>query len=309
MKLFRSLCLIAFLITLIYFPSLSQSNYQPISDQGMTSTAHRNNIGKIVWAKQRITKDEQDNITFTNSFTEGDAIYGRGYLKKCLYNLSIDEGDDNCLNPESQYELRLIIDGKEEILLHEYYLQSQEWTTFQITPALKPGDEEDAINKGVTNKWAAIANSLSKGKHDIKIEFWASKKGCTRKKYIEGSFTYNKSSDLKLKGSGPQVPNAEMKNDKLEKEMIQAIQKQGWKNDTPIDIVILEPDWRIIRDGFGNIIAREINTFAIIKKSNGSCNATDISFRQEYKGKNYGITEFYGLGMKNIPVECSDYGK
>jgi hypothetical protein len=305
----KFLYLVAFFIAISCFSLLAQSNYQPISDQGMTSGTHNKNVGKIVWAKQRVTFAAQDNMSFSNSFTEGDAIYGRGYLKKCLYNLSIDEGDDNCLNPENQYELRLIIDGKEEKLLADYYFPNQDWTTFQISLILSPGDSEDGINQGMTNKWAGIANSLSKGKHDMKIELWGGKKGCTLKKYVEGSFAYTKTSDSKLKGSGPEVPNAEMKNEKLEKEMIQAIQKQGWKNDTPIDIVILEPDWRIIRDGFGNIIAREINTFAIIKKSDGNCHATDISFRQQYKGKNYGITEFYGLGMKNIPVECSEYGK
>jgi len=162
----------------------------------------------------------------------------------------------------------------------------------------------------MTTKWANIVNKLTKGTHSIVVELWGGKKGCEQKKYAEGSFKYTKESDAKIEGSGEKVPKPSMVNQKLEKEMIQQIIALGWKNETPIDIVILESDWRINRDFLGNIIDREINTFAIIKNnSTGECHATDMSFKQPYNGKKYGNTQFYGLGMKKIPVECSDFGK
>jgi hypothetical protein len=294
----------------IYSLSLvSQSNYQPIHDQGLTSEAHRNNIGKIVWADRRIAFNKQDEITFLNEFNSGMPLYGRGYLPKCLYNLSIDEGNDKCLNPENEYELRIIADGADKGLFHSFYFPNQDFTTFQISLSLSTGDSEDEINQGVTAKWANFVNGLDKGKHEIIIEFYGGKKGCDQKKYSEGKFWINKTIDSKIKGAGPEVPKSLMTNKKLENEMVEAVKNQGWSNEYPIDFVIIESDWRIIRDGFGNITCREINTYGILKDRNGNCRANDISFRQPYKGKNYGKTEFYGLGLISIPVNCTDYGK
>jgi hypothetical protein len=143
----------------------------------------------------------------------------------------------------------------------------------------------------------------------VTLELWGGKKGCEMKKYAEGIFTYIKEFDSKIKGAASAVPSPSMNNPKLELEMIQAIKGQGWKNESPIDIVILESEWRINRDLLGNILNREINTFAILKDNNGNCRANDISFQQQYNGKTYGKTEFYGLGLKSIPVACEDYGK
>jgi hypothetical protein len=306
-----SLFYIAVLITIFIANNelMSQSNYIKINEQGITSETHRINSGKIVWAKQRIKFDNQDNIKYSDAYDGGDAIYGRGYLEHCLYNYTIDLGNDNCLNPESLYELKVKVNDEPAFSFHNGSFPNQEWTTFQINLALTSGDSEDGLNQGVTSKWAAIANKLPKGTHRILFEFWAGRTGCELKKYAEGSFTYNKLSDSKLKGSGPEVPQPSMINQKLEKEMLEAVRNQGWKDDVPIDVVILESDWRIIRDGWGNITDREINTFVIIKNKKGECNATDISFRQPYNGKSYGKTQFYGLGMKKIPVTCSDYSK
>jgi hypothetical protein len=303
-------CLVLLVLIGMSFNSIfSQSKFPPISDQAVTSTTHSKNTGKILWADQRIKFDMQDNISYSSEFKLGQPIYGRGYLAKCLYNFTIEEGDDNCLNTESLYELILLVDGKQLGVLHTNSFSNQEWTTFQVNLSLSPGDSEDGLNQGVTSKWANFVNSMEPGSHLITIEFWAGKSGCTKKKYAEGSFTLVKSSGTKIKGSSPEVPQAQMNNPKLENEMIEAVKNQGWKNESPIDVVILESDWRIIRDGFNNITDREINTFVILKDKNGNCRANDISFRQPYNGKKFGKTSFYGLGLKSIIVECSNYGK
>jgi hypothetical protein len=280
-----------------------------IADQGITSGLHKKNVGKIVWSDSRIKFDNQDNANLINEFKAGEPIYGRGYLKQSLYNYSLEEGGQNCENTNSDFEFRVTVDGEDKGVLHSHYFGGQDWTTFQITLVLASGDNEDAVNQGVTQKFATLANSLSKGSHKITLELWAGKKNCEKKKYAEGSFTYIKESGEKLKGQGAEIPPVAMTNAKLEQEMIQAIKGQGWKNESPIDIVIIESDWRINRDVFGNILNREINTYAILKDNSGNCRGNDISFQQKYNGKSYGKTEFYGLGTKSIVVDCADYGK
>ena len=287
----------------------SQGDNNKVQEQGITSKTHRNNVGKILWADHRILFDIQDNTTYSTEFSSGEAIYGRGYLEHCLYNYSIDLGNGQCLNTTSNYELRINIDGHDMGVFNAGSFPDQNWTTFQINLVLSSGDSEDGINKGVSSKWAKLINSLDKGQHKVSFEFWGGKNDCEKKKYAEGTFTYNKSSDSKVKGSSEEVPQAQMKNAKLEKEMLEICRNQGWKNDTPIDILIIESDWRIVRDGWGNITDREINTYVVLKNSNGLCKANDISFRQPYNGKSYGKTQLYGLGMKSISVDCGDYIK
>mgnify|MGYP000459956422 CR=1 FL=1 len=285
----------------------TQSTYFSISDQGMTSNTHKENIGKILWSSKRIQFNAQDNIQYINKFKVGESIYGRGYLPKCLYNLSIDDGNNDCLNPNNEYEIRIVCDDIDLGILKSGYFPDQDWTTFQVTLSLSQGDSEDGINKGVTSKWAQFVNEMNHGEHQIQIQFWGGKSGCERKKYAEGSFILIKDSGSKVKGQSEELPNPKMKNAKLEKEMIEAVKKQGWKNEHPIGVIILENDWRIIKDALGNIIAKEINTFIILKDNNGNCRANDISFRQTYKGHSYGPTEFYGFGLKSIPVDCCKY--
>lgn len=299
-------------ITLLIIISIGASEFVfskifPINDQGMTSKTHKNNIGKIVWSKSRIKFDLQDNSTLVNEFTQDESIYGRGYLPKCLYNLSIEEGDE-CLNPNNEYEIRLKVNDIDKGVIYTNYFPDQDWTTFQITPKLDPNDSEDRINKGLPIKWSSFANSLDKGKYNITIEFWGGKPGCERRKYAEGSFIYKKTTSEKI-SAGETLPKPSMNNPSLVKEMLEAVKGQGWKNEYPIDVIILESDWRINKNPFGVILNREINTYVVLKDNNGNCRANDISFRQPYKGKSYGKTEFYGFGLKSIPVDCSNYGK
>ena len=56
-------------------------------DQGITSETHRKHLGKIVWSKQRIRMDAQDQTPKVSSFQWGDPIYGRAYFPKSIVAL------------------------------------------------------------------------------------------------------------------------------------------------------------------------------------------------------------------------------
>jgi hypothetical protein len=272
-------------------------------DQGMTSKTHSANVGKIVWAKERITRDIQDQITLATAFNAGDPLYGRIYLAKSLVRLGGEDNGGKCKNPDGNYRIKVSIDGQSKGILNEQWVESPTWTTMQIGLNLTPGDQGDRQNLGVPEKWAAMIKELPDKTHQVKLELWGGPKDCELK-YAEGEFSLSKAGEEKpVMGK---LPEAMMKNPALEQEMVDAIKGQGWTNEFPIKIVIIESDWRMIRDAFNNITDREINTHSILKKTQGgTCRANDISFRQPHLGsEKFGKTQFYGFGLKSYPVNC-----
>ncbi|MCU0611916.1 MAG: hypothetical protein MUE60_09025 [Candidatus Eisenbacteria bacterium] len=272
-------------------------------DQGFTGERHKANVGKIIWAKQRITKDAQDQIPLASEFEAGDPIYGRVYLPKSLVRLGAEENGGTCENAGSNYRVKVVIDGESKGVINEQWFESSSWTTVQVTLSLIPGDEGDRQNLGVPAKWMDMVKALPDGDHVVMIEFWGGPTKCETK-VAEGGFTLKKSGSVKAAlGS---LPEARMSDSGLEEQMIQAVKGQGWTNEYPVKVVIIEPEWRIIRDVFNTIVRREINTHVVLKKNvDGSCRANDISFTQQYLGDGkYGKTEFYGLGLRSYPVAC-----
>jgi hypothetical protein len=273
-------------------------------DQGMTSETHRKNVGKILWAKERIKKDIMDQVKYETDFDISDPLYGRVFLEKSLPRLS-EVQDNNCYNNNSNFRLKVYADGIDKGFINQNYLPGgSTWTTCQINLTLSPGDNGDDVNGGVPEKWAELLKELSNGNHEFKFEFYGGDGDNCLKKFAEGSFALNKTGE-QVAGKLKTLPVSLRKDANLEASMIKAINSKGWQNESPVKVVIVEEDWRIIRDLLGNILRREINTNVILKKNDGTCRLTDISFTQEYKGKNkYGITEVYGIGTKNIPFEC-----
>jgi len=272
-------------------------------DQGMTSKTHSANVGKIVWAKERITFDSQDQIKPATAFTAADPLYGRVYLAKSLARLDAEDNGGKCKNAAGNYRIKVFIDGQSKGILNEQRVESPTWTTMQISLRLIPGDQGDRQNIGVPEKWATLIKELPDKTHQVKFELWGGPKDCELK-YAEGEFSLSKAGEVKpVIGK---LPEAMMKNPALEQEMIAAIKGQGWTNEFPIKVVIIESDWRMIRDAFNNITDREINTHSVLKKTQGgTCRANDISFRQPYLGsEKFGKTQFYGFGLKSYPVNC-----
>jgi hypothetical protein len=201
--------------------------------------------------------------------------------------------------------LKVFVDGVDKGTINQNYLPGgQTWTSCQVNLNLSPGDNADDVNGGVPEKWAALVKALPNGAHECKFEFYGGDGDDCLKKFAEGSFTLNKAGEMTA-GKLNKLPIAKKKDAALESSMVKAIKDRGWDNEAPIKIVIVEADWRIIRDYLGTILRREINTNVILKNNDGNCRLTDISFTQEYKGgNNYGATEVYGIGMKNIPFDC-----
>jgi hypothetical protein len=278
-----------------------------VADQGMTSELHRKNIGRIVWAKERIRMDAQDRIPLASGFQFGEPIYGRAFFPKSIVTIGEEK---SCPNSRAEFRLRLYVDGVDKGLINRHYMEGKDWTTIQVTLKLTPGDEGDTGNVGVPDNFAEIVETMAPGLHKIRVEFigQAGDRTCSLK-LAEGEFTFQKSDQpVQTTAAGQKLPPALMKNSALESSMIQAVKDRGWKNEEPVKVVILERDWRMIRNPFGTITHREINTHVVLRKfADRSIRANDISFRQEARpGNAWGPTEVYGIGTKSYPVDPSE---
>jgi hypothetical protein len=272
-------------------------------DQGITSQLHRANVGRIVWARERISFEAQDRVTPVREFTVADQLYGRAYLPKSLERLGREDNGGRCPNPGSVYRMKVLIDGKPAGILNEQSFESPQWTTVQIVPNPASGDL-DRQNRGVYDRWQLMVNPLADGTHQIQVELWGGPASCEIK-YAEGGFTLRKVGAVQA--AAGTLPEARMRNPALEQTMLAAVRRQGDADEVPVRVVIIEPEWRMIRDGFNNITHREINTHVVLRKvADRTCRANDISFRQPHQGNNrFGATEFYGLGMRSYVVRCS----
>lgn len=271
-------------------------------DQGITSERHRANVGRIIWAKERITFSAQDRIAPVTAFASTDLLYGRVYLPKSLVRLGQEDNGGRCQNPTSLYRLKVSVDGTPVGIVNEQGFEDAEWTTVQI--ALNPASgDEDRQNDGVPARWQRVINTVADGTHQVQVEFWGGPTTCEIK-YAEGGFTFRKSGAVQ--GAAGTIPEARMRNPALEQSMLAAVRRQGDAEEVPVRVVIIEPEWRMIRDGLGTITHREINTHVVLRKAaDGTCRANDISFRQQHQGNNrFGATQFYGLGMRSYVVRC-----
>lgn len=272
-------------------------------DQGMTSSTHSANVGKIVFAKERIKFDSQDRIKLETTFNSNDPLYGRIYLPKSLSRLGTEDNGGKCKNEEGVYRLKLFIDGQSKGILNEQRVEAPNWTTIQVNLNLSAGDSVDRQNTGVPEKWKSAVQALPDKSHQVKLEVWGGPANCEIQ-YADGEFALNKVGGSMT--SLGKLPEAKMTNAALEQEMIAAVKGQGWTNESPVKVVIIEPEWRIIRDAFNTITDRELNTHTVLKSTkDGSCRANDISFRQPHTGNNtFGKTQFFGFGLKSYAVKC-----
>lgn len=271
-------------------------------DQGMTSETHRKNVGKIVWARQRIKLDAQDATALASAFGASDPIYGRVYLPKSLVRLGQDAAQPN---PASHYKVGVLVDGVDKGAVNERSFDDSAWTTVQINLTLTADDKTDSQNDGVPDRWFQIVKGLPDGKHRVQVEFLAGPAGAERK-VAEGGFDLTKAGAARIAGRG--LPEARMKDAALEAAMIAAVKAIGWKDTVPVKVVIIEPGWRMVRDAFGTITHREINTHVVSRKvADGSYHAGDLSFRQPHQGgQKFGSTEVYGIGTKSYVVDESE---
>lgn len=94
---------------------------------------------------------------------------------------------------------------------------------------------------------------------------------------------------------GYDLPDAKMKDRKLAQEIASALQREKWEYEIK-QINITSSDWKIHKNVYGDITHRSVDTYIALKNADGVCKKFNISFKQVFNGKNYGITQVNGVG-------------
>jgi len=294
-----------------------------VEDNGMTNELHTANVGKIVFSKTEIVKDQTSPAQFVNSFNMGDDIYARIYLARSM------ENEKNLINTYSgDFRYRITIDGNAQTTdiakSGNYPIAGDgavysKWTTFQIGVAPKQED----VSYYPRNEVFVLFSKLWKlpaGSHTIKIEavfdvpednvdesnpmnsYLFTTKFGAEKVLASGEFTINISDAGKILAGKKMCPAFEWMNNHtdLVPDAFAMVSKATGVEEKILKVVIANNDWTYNRNGWGVIISRHIFGKAIVQDIKTKlCYELDLTFQQENissGGMTYGSTTFTRSG-------------
>lgn len=259
---------------------------------------HQEHVGKIVFSSSPITAGQENAAAITSSFNAGDRIYGMMYF----------DGTYKEVTGGSRIAYtKMLVDGN-EMVSYNFKLNDEEgarsWLKSEVVP-----DPAQSTTRGALLFTEKLKN-LSPRRHTIIIRTTDD----YNKTIAEGEFSLNCRSgldkiaevhrqlgDKKLAGVG--LPAPAMRNAGLEKQMKAAL--ASWSPKKPIKVIITDRDWTIqYHPVSGAIVSRTINTTTVFKLPDGSCRYFEISFKQQYTGRNYGRTQQFGVG-DSADILCS----
>lgn len=144
-----------------------------VEDNGSSGPVHTKYQKKIVFSKNEIVKGQENETSFSNTFTLADNIYSRIYIEKSLGNESKNIG----LCSDVPVNIRFTIDdgqttlpqdaGKAEVKASQDYELTGKWTTWQL--GMSPSSTTGYPYSEIQNFYDKMAY-LPEGNHKIKIE-------------------------------------------------------------------------------------------------------------------------------------------
>jgi hypothetical protein len=249
-------------------------------------------VGQIVFAKEKLSKDKTVETIFTNKFNFGDAIYARAFLKNPIYNYPIYyPGPSASRNDNHNWFVQVTINGDRNktnsfIAGDNNAPKYKGWTTWQLFFYAKG---EDAVEN--KDWFVQVLNNLLDGEHNLEMELYGGRDriAYTNGPIAKGTFTITKAGGKKL-GVGRTwgVVNSKMKNNELEKQMVQAMKEkaasEGWKEDFSKAKITVD-DWNVVKNEYtGEKLYRTIEGVIYAKWPEGHCTMQEFSFSQDWKG-------------------------
>jgi hypothetical protein len=266
-----------------------------------TSDFHKQNAGKIVFAKSRITVGSENASAMTGAFTSNDNIYGAVYLKGTFSEVT---------KKDYKVSLKILVDGNEKLdRSFEIAREKREetWLNIEIAP-----DPATAETQGA-EVYSKALSELSPRNHKIGVTLTSDYGG---EQIAEGEFDLDCTPGLnrmaarvtQLKANRlakVRLPAPSMRNAQLEKEMMAAM---TWP-EKPLRAVITASEWTVHRHPIsGAIEFRTISAALAFKRPAGDCRIFYLSFKQDYNGRSYGKTQHYGVG-DNEEIPCENVNK
>jgi hypothetical protein len=221
----------------------------------LTSTLSRKNKGRIVWAAQQITFDDQDKISPQTTFKLTDPIWGRVYFHHSLCNTPVygrgGTGTKPSENTNYGYEYRLFIDGQEKAYKFDVFLsanlnrsQCETWSTMQLGPNPIPFNDDFSEE---AEAWRHTSQGMSPGTHAVRFELWGVQgQYRSREPISEGEFSLIVGSGDRV-AAGGQFPEDSYRGSDVEKiraAMAKAIVGPVAKSPAEVLKVAVVSDWK-----------------------------------------------------------------
>ncbi len=276
------------LITALVF-IVSYANAQ-VTDYGMTSNAHKEYVGQIVFSKKPI-KFKNENISeFTQDFSfPDDKAYFMAYFPKSIANRCFEEHGALPEIYNARITFTFFINGEKA------GSSKQDINQFQLNEWTGWSDPENpfGIEKGILPAYALafrddVAHHLKKGVSDIKIVVGYTviannKEVSNIKPLTEGSLKITMKEDYKKKYKAP--PKAVMKDINLEKKIKETLTFR-WKSMEILEVILTDKEWRIERNALGVPVCKVLQVYAITRPKEGeysnTCFATPFEMEKEY---------------------------
>ena len=152
------------------------SKYQELP---LTSQLSKKHKGRMVWAMQPISFNDQDRIIPKKKFSLNDPIFGRIYFNHSLANTPVYSKSDMYKpleNTSYGYIFKLFIDGEEKADSFGTFLsgnfnqaQGETWATWQFAPNPIPFDKDFGREAAA---WRRTTGGLAPGTHAVRFELW-----------------------------------------------------------------------------------------------------------------------------------------
>ncbi|MCD6067156.1 MAG: hypothetical protein K0S33_1982 [Bacteroidetes bacterium] len=171
-----------------------KQRFEKTPDDGVVTGVHKNNVEKIIFAKNKMTKDFDDASALKTSFDNlSGGLYARLYLKESMRNIFANDGNGKDVS-DVDYRIDFYVDGNKEMscwsidrLMQEDALKRTSWAI-----ALAPNQKEDEdMNPKMTERFAYVISELKPGKHKIKMIAKYGGVVETQKVIAEGEFEIN----------------------------------------------------------------------------------------------------------------------
>ncbi|MBU1564715.1 MAG: hypothetical protein KJ630_03690 [Proteobacteria bacterium] len=286
------------------------------TDVPPTSKVHRANAGRMIWSKQPISLDGQDQIAPEKSFQLSDPIFGRLYLHHSLGNTPVYGSDGEPQeNRDFGYEFRLFIDGKEKVDRFNVFSNGnlkgqagETWTTWQFAPHPLPPDDGF---KSEAEAWFRTTKGLSPGTHSVRFELWSVQGQLRSREPISiGEFSLIVQKDERI-AAGSQFPR-EMYSGTDAAQLHEQFKKalaQAKISASEIDKVAIAGDWAYNRYTDSKIEYRKMSAAVLFKDkdNDGVCRFVSYNFISDKSGNTWSTPKFHSFcnGCPEGDAECS----
>jgi len=284
------------IILIIGFTSLKSQ----VNDYGMTSDAHGDHVGEIVFSKKPIQFQNENPDEFTNEFNyPEDKIYFMAYLPKSIANVCFEEHDFLPVMRDSKITFTFFV-GDKEVSTTKIELTSDQlnkWTGWS-DPNKPFGLEEGYMSKYCFDYRDYVLPELKKGENIIRMvvgyEVKNNGKLITNKSPVtEGTFTVIAQDDYDI--SLDPAPEAVMHDAALEAKVRKALIDR-WDNTIVHKIILIESDWEVEYNSLDVPVCKVLEVCAITSPKDGD--NTDACFAYTFQVKR----DYLGAGKYNSKI-------